>query len=90
MSSTPATIAHARTLASLYATAGVSRDRFAIKLPFSGAAAAAARVLNAEGIRTLATGVFSLEQGIAASQSGCLFISPYYNGKLECWSFAIE
>jgi transaldolase len=36
--------------------------------------------LNAEGIRTLATGVFSLEQGIAASQSGCLFISPYYNG----------
>ncbi|PON26571.1 transaldolase [Trichoderma gamsii] len=79
ISSSSATIAHARTLASLYAAAGVSRDRFAIKLPFSGAAAAAARVLNAEGIRTLATSVFSLEQGIAASQSGCLFISPYYN-----------
>ncbi|KAK6450231.1 transaldolase [Trichoderma asperellum] len=79
ISSSAATIAHARTLASLYANAGVSRDRFAIKLPFSGAAAAAARVLNAEGIRTLATSVFSLEQGIAASQSGCLFVSPYYN-----------
>ncbi|KAL7898859.1 hypothetical protein HDV64DRAFT_231959 [Trichoderma sp. TUCIM 5745] len=79
ISSCSATIAHARTLASLYAAAGVPRDRFAIKLPFSGAAAAAARVLNAEGIRTLATSVFSLEQGIAASQSGCLFISPYYN-----------
>lgn len=83
ISSSSATIAHARTLASLYAAAGVPRDRFAIKLPFSGAAAAAARVLNAEGIRTLATSVFSLEQGIAASQSGCLFISPYYNGEFE-------
>ncbi|KAL7943960.1 hypothetical protein V8C42DRAFT_327306 [Trichoderma barbatum] len=79
ISSSAATIAHARTLAALYEKAGVSRDRFAIKIPFSGPAAAAARVLNAEGIRTLATSVFSLEQGIAASQSGCLFISPYYN-----------
>lgn len=80
MSSSSATVAHARTLASLYEQAGVSRDRFAIKIPFSGPAAAAAQVLNKEGIRTLATSVFSLEQGIAASQSGCLFISPYYNG----------
>ncbi|KAL7793852.1 hypothetical protein V8C37DRAFT_409413 [Trichoderma ceciliae] len=79
VSSSAAIIAHSRALANLYAEAGVSRDRFAIKLPFSGAAAAAARVLNAEGIRTLATSVFSLEQGIAASQSGCLYISPYYN-----------
>ncbi|KAL7956608.1 hypothetical protein V8C34DRAFT_326078 [Trichoderma compactum] len=79
ISSSSSTIAHARTLASLYHQAGVPRDRFAIKIPFSGPAAAAARVLNAEGIRTLATSVFSLEQGIAASQSGCLFISPYYN-----------
>ncbi|ETI20929.1 hypothetical protein G647_07272 [Cladophialophora carrionii CBS 160.54] len=59
--------------------AGVSRDRFAIKLPFSGSAASAALELNAQGIRTLATAVFSLEQAIAASQSNCLFISPYYN-----------
>ncbi|KAH6603762.1 hypothetical protein Trco_007208 [Trichoderma cornu-damae] len=79
VSSSAGIIAHSRTLANLYAEAGVSRDRFAIKLPFSGAAAAAAKVLNAEGIRTLATSVFSLEQGIAASQSGCLFISPYYH-----------
>ncbi|UKZ52772.1 hypothetical protein TrVGV298_006559 [Trichoderma virens] len=81
VSSSSATIAHARTLAALYDQAGVPRDRFAIKIPFSGPAAAAARVLNQEGIRTLATSVFSLEQGIAASQSGCLYISPYYNGK---------
>ncbi|KAL6862274.1 hypothetical protein J3F83DRAFT_745702 [Trichoderma novae-zelandiae] len=79
VSSSAATLAHARRLASLYADAGVPRDRFAIKIPFSGPAAAAAAVLNAEGIRTLATSVFSLEQAVAASQSGCLFISPYYN-----------
>ena len=59
---------------------GVSRDRFAIKLPFTGSAAAAAVELNAAGIRTLATTVFCLEQAIAASQSNCLFISPYFNG----------
>lgn len=60
---------------------GISRDRFAFKLPFTGAAASAALELNAEGIRTLATTVFCLEQAIAASQSNCLFISPYFNGK---------
>ncbi|OAL23397.1 hypothetical protein AYO22_06447 [Fonsecaea multimorphosa] len=65
--------------ADAFEKAGVSRDRFAIKLPFSGAAASAAVDLNAQGIRTLATAVFSLEQAIAASQSNCLFISPYYN-----------
>ncbi|EAU36040.1 predicted protein [Aspergillus terreus NIH2624] len=57
----------------------VPLSRFAIKLPFSGSAAAAAAELNSRGIRTLATAVFSLEQAIAASQSNCLFISPYFN-----------
>lgn len=59
----------------------VPLSRFAIKLPFSGSAAAAAAELNSRGIRTLATAVFSLEQAIAASQSNCLFISPYFNGE---------
>ncbi|KAF2099537.1 aldolase [Rhizodiscina lignyota] len=59
--------------------AGVPKDRFAIKLPFTGSAASAAVQLNTEGIRTLATAVFGLEQALAASQSKCLFISPYYN-----------
>ncbi|KAF5697360.1 transaldolase [Fusarium mundagurra] len=58
---------------------GVPISRFAIKLPFSGSAASAARDLQAEGIQTLATAVFSLEQAIAANQAGCLLISPYYN-----------
>jgi transaldolase len=38
-------------------------------------------ILLEEGIRTLGTAVFSVQQAIAASQAGCLYISPYYNGK---------
>lgn len=76
-----AIIRQCRSYATAFEAAGVSRDRFAIKLPFSGAAASAALKLNAEGIRTLATAVFSLEQAIAASQSGCAMISPYFNGR---------
>ncbi|EXJ55386.1 transaldolase [Cladophialophora yegresii CBS 114405] len=75
-----AIIKHCLTYAAGFEQAGVPRDRFAIKLPFSGSAVSAALELNAQGIRTLATAAFSLEQAIAASQSNCLFISPYYNG----------
>jgi transaldolase len=38
-------------------------------------------ILLEEGIRTLGTALFSVHQAIAASQGGCLYISPYYNGK---------
>ncbi|KAI5364630.1 Putative transaldolase/Fructose-6-phosphate aldolase, aldolase-type TIM barrel [Septoria linicola] len=62
-----------------FAALGISRNRYAIKLPFTGAAASAATKLNAEGIRTLATAVFCLEQAVAASHSKCLFISPDFN-----------
>ncbi|KAJ6114237.1 hypothetical protein N7486_000015 [Penicillium sp. IBT 16267x] len=72
---------HCYRLTKYFHDAGISKDRFAIKLPFTGAAACAAAEMNGEGIRTLATSVFGLEQAIAASQSECLFISPYYNGK---------
>lgn len=75
-----AIIAQCRRYAASYAAAGISTDRYAIKLPFSGGAAAAARVLKAEGIPTLATSVFCVEQAVAASQAGCVMISPYYNG----------
>ncbi|KAJ4245218.1 hypothetical protein NW762_014088 [Fusarium torreyae] len=67
-----------RRFAESFAQEGLSKDRFAIKLPFTGAAACAAQQLNAEGIKTLATSVFCLEQAIAASQSQCLLISPYF------------
>ena len=43
----------------------------------------AAKILNAEGIRTLGTSLFGLPQAIASSQSDCLYISPYFNGTLR-------
>lgn len=59
---------------------GVTRDQYAIKIASTGPGLAAAKILNAEGIRTLGTSLFSVPQAIAASQAGCLFISPYFNG----------
>ncbi|KAJ5727513.1 hypothetical protein N7493_005333 [Penicillium malachiteum] len=38
----------------------------------------AAAKLNKEGIRILGTSLFSLPQAVAASQAGCLYISPYF------------
>jgi len=72
-------LAHARQYAALFEQHGIPRDRFCIKVPCTGPAMAAAATLNKEGIRTLGTSLFSLAQAIAASQAGCLFISPYYN-----------
>ncbi|KAH8817420.1 transaldolase [Xylogone sp. PMI_703] len=74
-----AIIKHCHSYAKAFEEVGIPRDRFCIKVPFSGAGASASLQLNEEGIRTLATTVFSLEQAIAASQANCLFISPYYN-----------
>lgn len=88
VNSVPAIIKQCREYAAAFEAAGVSRDRYAIKIPFSGSGAAASKILNAEGIRTLATAVFSVEQAVAASQAGCVMISPYYNG--ECGLFSGE
>lgn len=86
-----AIIRQCHSFAEIFEEVGVSRNRYAIKIPFTGAAASASRELNGEGMRTLATTVFSLEQAIAAGQSNCLFISPYFNGKcyFTCISIAL-
>lgn len=75
-----ATIQQCRRIAKYLGEEGVSKDRFAIKLIFTGANALAAVELQSEGIKILATGVFSLEQAIAASQAKCAMVSPYFNG----------
>lgn len=61
--------------------AGISRERYCIKIPSTGPAMNAAKILQEEGIQTLGTALFGLAQAIACSQAGCLFISPYFNGK---------
>ena len=63
--------------------AGLSRprsDRLFIKIATTSAGVRAARRLKAEGISTLGTALFSLQQAIAASQAGMHAISMYLNG----------
>ncbi|KAK8869560.1 hypothetical protein IAR55_000127 [Kwoniella newhampshirensis] len=72
-------MAHARAYAKAYEAEGITRDRFCIKVPATTAGVQAAKVLNAEGIRTLGTSLFSLPQAIACSQADMLSISPYFN-----------
>lgn len=78
---TEATLAHARLYDAEFARAGIGRDRYCIKIPSTGPALNAAKVLSAEGIPTLGTALFSLAQAIACSQAGMLYISPYFNGE---------
>ncbi|EGX88859.1 transaldolase [Cordyceps militaris CM01] len=73
------TLAHARSYAREFAAAGIPRDRFCIKIPSTGPALRAGRMLLDEGIRTLGTSLFGVPQAVAASQAGCLSISPYLN-----------
>lgn len=77
---TQTTLEHARLYDREFARAGISRERYCIKIPSTGPALNAAKILSAEGIPTLGTALFSLPQAIACSQAGCYYISPYYNG----------
>ncbi|OAQ97904.1 hypothetical protein LLEC1_08188, partial [Akanthomyces lecanii] len=77
------TLAHARSYAREFAAAGIPPDQFCIKVPSTGPALSAGRTLLREGIRTLGTSLFGVPQAIAASQAGCLSISPYYNFDME-------
>ncbi|PMD56074.1 aldolase [Hyaloscypha bicolor E] len=72
-------VAHARSYAREFEQVGISKDRFCIKIPCTGPAMNAGPILLKDGIRTLGTSLFGLPQAIAASQAGCLYISPYYN-----------
>lgn len=75
-----AIIAHALAYAREFELAGISRDRFCIKILATGPGMLAARTLEREhGIRTLGTGLFSVPQALAAAAAGCLYISPYFN-----------
>ncbi|GKT42719.1 transaminase htyB [Colletotrichum spaethianum] len=78
---TQETLDHARLYDREFARAGIGRDRYCIKIPSTGPALNAAKILSSEGIPTLGTALFSLPQAIACSQAGMLYISPYYNGR---------
>lgn len=74
-----ATVAHAKALINVFGKYGISRDRVCIKIPVTPEGVLACKELEESGIRTLGTCLFSVPQAMAASQAGCLSISPYFN-----------
>ncbi|KAK4684895.1 transaldolase, partial [Tremellales sp. Uapishka_1] len=70
---------HGKRLISLFASEGVPKERVCLKIPATGAGMVAASQLEALGIRTLATTLFSVDQALAAAQVGCLYVAPYFN-----------
>ncbi|OCF36384.1 transaldolase [Kwoniella heveanensis BCC8398] len=70
---------HVRAYDRVFQEEGIPRERFMVKVPSTSAGVRAAKRLNAEGIRTLGTSLFSLPQAIACSQAGMHSISPYFN-----------
>lgn len=81
---TQAMIEKARRLIGLYEQGGVGRGRILIKLAATWEGIAAAKVLEAEGIRCNLTLVFCLEQAIACAQAGVFLISPFV-GRITDW-----
>ena len=53
--------------------------RVCIKIPASWEGCQACRVLEAEGIATLATTMFCMEQAALAADANCTYIAPYIN-----------
>ncbi|KAF8509973.1 transaldolase [Gautieria morchelliformis] len=58
---------------------GLSTDRICIKIPATYEGLEACRILEAQGINTLATTLFSVEQAILAHEVGCKYVAPYVN-----------
>ena len=53
--------------------------RVCIKIPSTWEGLRACRELEKQGISTLATTVFCMEQAVLAADSGCAYIAPYVN-----------
>lgn len=82
---TAATVARARRLVALYRAEGVDvRSRLLIKIAATWEGIQAARILEAEGIHTNLTLLFSRVQAIACADSGVRLISPFV-GRIYDW-----
>ncbi|KAI0961558.1 hypothetical protein AcV7_000630 [Taiwanofungus camphoratus] len=76
---TERTVAHAKKLVALFEENGIPKSRVCVKIPATPESIVACQRLEQQGIRTLATCLFSLPQAVAASQAGCLYVAPYFN-----------
>lgn len=76
-----ATVANARRIIGLVGILSptTEKDRISIKIPATHAGLRACAVLEKEGIRTLATALFTISQAAGAAAVGCTYIAPYVN-----------
>ena len=81
---TPATVAKARKLISLYERKGISRDRILIKIASTWEGIRAAELLESEGVHCNLTLLFSFAQAVACAQAGVTLISPFV-GRIYDW-----
>jgi transaldolase len=81
---TPATVAKARKLISLYEKKGVSRERILIKIASTWEGIQAATMLEEEGIHCNLTLLFSFAQAVACAEAGVTLISPFV-GRIYDW-----
>ncbi|ORY74368.1 hypothetical protein BCR37DRAFT_331197, partial [Protomyces lactucae-debilis] len=74
------TVAHARRIVNLFThVTNAAVDRLCIKVPSTWAGLYACATLEAEGIRCLATILFTERQALLAHQARCTYIAPYIN-----------
>lgn len=81
---TEGSIRKARQLIKLYDDAGVEKERILIKLATTWEGVQAAKVLEAEGIHTNMTLLFSIAQAAACAEYGATLISPFV-GRILDW-----
>ena len=79
-----ATIAKARQLMALYNAAGIGNDRILIKMASTWEGIQAAATLEAEGIHTNLTLLFSFAQAVACADAKVQLISPFV-GRIYDW-----
>ena len=81
---TPATVAKARKLISLYEKKNVARERILIKIASAWEGIRAAELLEKEGIHCNLTLLFSFAQAVACAEAGVTLISPFV-GRIYDW-----
>lgn len=81
---TAATVEKAQKVIALFETQGISRERILIKIAATWEGIAAAKILEAQGIHTNLTLMFSLTQAIACADAKVTLISPFV-GRIYDW-----
>ena len=81
---TAATVEKAQKVIALFETQGISRERILIKIAATWEGIQAAKILEAQGIHTNLTLMFSLAQAVACANANVTLISPFV-GRIYDW-----